>query len=279
MIQKHLFVVDLSVFAHTANRIRQDSEKKPRGYLVSWIRTNFVHLASLAWWPFDIGLDPAAIVFVLDSKPYWRYTELRKPLANFPKGLAYKKGRKSRSREGLSYVKALLYREAASQGIPMLAFENQEADDLAAAFVRSKPDNIQIHLITTDNDWCGLIQTPGVDWYSLENYRPRFRDCLAHIQQSNQGRQSRIQRLEDFYPLKVAQGDRSDNLPPGCPAWAVDLYNPLPQWDPLALHLAEFQKVYGSFDSLAAHRAKVAQANSVSALAWMKENSALPVIA
>jgi hypothetical protein len=172
--------------------------------------------------------DRPAIAFAIDSKPYWRSSELRKI------GIAYKKGRKSRTRKGLSYAKSLFIREVISLGLPVLGLPGQEADDVASLIVRSDSPDIAKRLVTTDNDWCGLIDPEkSIDWYCLHGYYPRYRSRIEHLQQSKQGKDSGIQCIEDFYTLKQRIGDKGDNVPPDSPAWATDILNPLPCFDPI----------------------------------------------
>jgi hypothetical protein len=244
---RRLYIIDLSVLAHKANALRLDDPiGRKRGYLGSWVKSNISVISTFDWDTEALGSDQSAIVFVLDSKPYWRAGELKKV------GIAYKKGRKSRTRKGLSYFKALLARELITLGIPVLGLPGQEADDMASLFCRTKPKDLAIRLVTTDNDWCGLIDpVNSIDWYCLQGYNPRYRATLAHVQESRQGKESKITDLDDFYQIKARIGDKGDNLPPGCPIWAVDLLNPLPQFDPVLSSSGEIVLgVYENFDHL-----------------------------
>lgn len=225
---RRLYLIDLSVLAHKANAARLETPlTRKRGFLGAWFRANIAHICGLSWDTERHYLDRPVVSFLLDSKPYWRADELKKV------GIAYKKGRKSRTRKGLSYAKSLLIKEALAAGLPVLGLPGQEADDMASLLVRWKPDDVAIRLVTTDNDWCGLIDpATSVDWYCMHGYHPRHRATLAHVQASAQGRKSKIQNLEDFYLLKQQLGDSGDNIPPNAPAWATDILNPLESHDP-----------------------------------------------
>lgn len=271
-----IYVLDFHVLAHRANEARKKKGKQPRGWLGSWLRANIVAMTDLAWDPAKDS-KPVAFVAVSDTKPYWRGVELRKPQPGFPKGIAYKFGRKKRSRQGLSYTKSLMTKLFLELGIPVLASPGQEADDMAAALVRLKPKDVFVRLVTVDNDWLGLIRTPGTDWVCMHGYAPRYRGTLADIQKSKQGRESGIKDLADFYSLKQAIGDKGDTLPEHCPRWAVDLYNPLPQYDAAVLCQKDIQRVYASIDRLV-HNTKVLQSQSREAHKWLALNQAPTLI-
>jgi hypothetical protein len=231
------------------NALKQaDPEQRKRGYLSAWIKANLATLCSFDWDSGYVEGSRSAICFLLDTKPYWRVSELKKH------DISYKKGRKTRTRKGLSYVKSLLIKEILAAGLPVLGLPGQEADDMAAMLVRSQDPEVKIRLVTTDNDWCGLIDPDsGIDWYCLHGYLPRSRKTLADIQQSKQGKESGIKSLDDFYPLKRKMGDKGDNIPPDAPAWATDLLNPPEAFDPLETPEGKLmaEGIYLSFDKYA----------------------------
>lgn len=241
---RRLYLIDLSVLAHKANAARLETPvPRKRGFLSAWFRANIAHICGLSWDTERHHLDRPVVAFLLDSKPYWRAGELKKV------GIAYKKGRKSRSRKGLSYAKSLLIKEALTAGLPVLGLPGQEADDMASLLVRRKPDDVAVRLVTTDNDWCGLIDpATSVDWYCMHGYYPRHRATLAHVQASSQGKKAKIQNLEDFYRLKQQIGDAGDNIPPNAPAWATDILNPLEAHDP-ALHESGISLAKGFYEA------------------------------
>jgi hypothetical protein len=228
---KTLVAVDLSVLAHKINAQRQADQairSRKRGHLKSWVLANLAVICTFDWLQIP-GLDKenCVLVFLTDSKPYWRAVELKKL------GIAYKHGFKSRTRKGLSYIKSVLIRELKAKGLPVLGLPGQEADDMASLLVRSKPNWLSVVLVTTDNDWCGLIDpAKHVSWYCLHGHQPRYRPDLAAVQLSAKGKKSGIKDLKDFYVLKQRDGDPGDNLHRGCPIWAVDLFNPLQEYDP-----------------------------------------------
>lgn len=223
-----LYLIDLSVYAHKMNALRlEDPLTRKRGFISAWIRANLSTLCSCRWDTEAKEFDRPVICFLTDTKPYWRATELKSV------GIAYKKGRKSRTRKGLSYLKSVLIKEILVSGLPVLGLPGQEADDMASLLVRRKPSGIGIRLVTTDNDWCGLISPRDhVDWYCLQGYQPRHRATVLDIQRSKQGKESGIKNLDDFYLLKQQIGDKGDNIPPNAPAWATDILNPLRAYDP-----------------------------------------------
>lgn len=270
-----LYIIDLSILAHKANAIRQtETCKRPKGYLASWVKANLALICGLAWDSEALPEDKPGVLFVLDSKPYWRGVKLAEV------GVAYKKGRKSRTRKGLSYLKTVMAREILTAGIPVIGFPNQEADDVASAFCRAKPHHLAIRLVTTDNDWIGLIDSQrSIDWYCAQGYAPRHRATLAHVQASKQGKQSGITDLKDFYSLKQANGDSGDNVPPNAPAWATDLLDPLPEFDCLRdpVISEELATIFDSFPGIS-RKTQYLGLSAVSAGRWLLANQAKPWI-
>jgi len=116
-----------------------------------------------------------------------------------------------------------------------MSVEEYEADDIAALFcvlfrrrpVRSKWSHT--YLLTTDTDWQGLIEQ-GITWVDVNGHQPVVRDperVYEWFAQKHEKQPKKWQRcyelpsVDQFHPTdiwrwKVAVGDRSDNLEPGC---------------------------------------------------------------
>ena len=196
-----------------------------------------------AMWVNQLGWVPAlqnhdcAVVWAVDSKPYWRATI----------DPTYKGCRNAKIPQYYAAFKGLSQTNGVSIELP-----GQEADDIAAAIVRlwltqSSGQFDQIFLSTVDSDWHGLVQSPDIFWLNLKNYPPRVRDretifnwlCSKWKQQSK--RKQQLWDLPDYttfnpaqiWDWKVATGDASDNLEENSARLMIDLMHPPKYFDPL----------------------------------------------
>ena len=131
-----------------------------------------------------------------------------------------------------------------------------EADDIAAAAIRevrkSPADSLlrqrQKFLSTSDRDWSGLVDdSQNILWANSrvpaekevnQNRIAMEIDVLEHTQQKLK---RDISHPRELYAAKAEVGEKSDNLPPGCPVRHLDLIDPYPHRDPAKTsHYGEF---------------------------------------
>ena len=143
-------------------------------------------------------------LIVTDSKPYWRK-------AIFPE---YKAHRSSR-------IDPTFYRIVEigkNLGYPILAVDGLEADDLAGLVVlyhQSKPVREPLYLLTTDTDWCQLVNdTTQVIWVNFGKHVPRIRRQQQVVDWAYRRFGIFIADPTGVVKIKHQLGDSSDNLPP-----------------------------------------------------------------
>jgi hypothetical protein len=82
----------------------------------------------------------------------------------------------------------------------------------------------------------------------MTGYTPRLRASLEDINGWLMGKsQKPLMALADFWPQKAAQGDPSDNLPPGSPLEVIDLLKPPPEhrlWDQPGVYAQLAQSIF-----------------------------------
>lgn len=259
MDSKMNIVVDLSVFAHQVAEDLMVIEKEPKLWDMA-LKANLAYLVSADWLgelrPRDIN-----IIFVKDSKPYWRteyllrpeifskvprkvksLEKLRESFASMTPGteeyqvafdklaIHYKGGRKF-PRYALDKTKKKIERYCRQQGWEVLGYPGYEADDIAAALVKvnmRSPKPKDILLLTIDSDWMGLVSS-NTHWFCMRGWQPRLRSDLLSV---NKWAERRLgQRLEFFreiWDIKGQLGDKSDNLPAsqGVLLPVIDLLDP-----------------------------------------------------
>jgi 5'-3' exonuclease len=164
-----------------------------------------------------------APVWCLDSKPYWR--------SRFePEYKANRMGHKLDISPTLNLLEEL--------GCHTVSHPECEADDIAAALVRMFPD-CHHYLLTTDNDWSGMVGERVTMLSPL--FEPRVRQPV-HVWGWLRGKFAKLPKCQQakwqfpevvgFNPqavweFKALFGDSGDNLPPGCHPGLIDLFNPI----------------------------------------------------
>lgn len=169
-----------------------------------------------------------AIVLVKDSKPYWRKAVFDKYKANrktVPEQLY------SRIKHSIAVADNLIQKLQLGYSV---AFDNFEADDVAAAYAKTWRDgkwgeNTLLVLDTMDSDWCGLIDdAKSIVWVEINTqFTPYIRD-EAGFQEWCKGKKPKIscKTPADLFKWKQKKGDASDNLPAGCDINLIDLIAP-----------------------------------------------------
>ncbi|MEO0373392.1 MAG: hypothetical protein AAF329_01965 [Cyanobacteria bacterium P01_A01_bin.17] len=237
-----LFIIDTQVILHQIACILEKRFGKasltPEQQTTAalYVEYAIAHANNLGWVPyFQQADDECLVVWVDDSKPYWRTT-------------AYPdyKGKRSRKPHYDKIFNLVCYHfNECDVPMSVIRFPTYEADDIAAAIVRLWLESerkwlTQIHLCTVDSDWHGLVVDPAIYWLGTRDFVPRVRTRpeIYNWLMSQWNKQSkRKQRLwalpgyHDFQPdqiwnWKAAAGDRSDNLPEGTPHHMINLMKP-----------------------------------------------------
>jgi hypothetical protein len=107
-----------------------------------------------------------------------------------------------------------------------------EADDMASLVVRLAGDEEDIILLTVDTDWLGLC-SDRTTWVCATGYAPRVRMMLDGSMNAwaSKRLKTTLEQPRDIWAIKVEQGDKSDNLPPGSPIGVIDLLAPVADHD------------------------------------------------
>lgn len=183
--------------------------------------------------------SPHTLVIVDDNNspehPYWR-----KELYPTYKGNRSEKPPfwKSIAQIGLEYVN--------QEKCPFhyLSKQGYEADDFAGALVAIKRQaqafkahgsnqviaDRQIDLFTVDSDWLQLVGD-GVTWHNTGPWVPRIRNAQEAIEWTKKRLKADITHPSQIVDVKVAQGDKSDNLEKNCPRYLIDLINIHPEYN------------------------------------------------
>jgi len=268
-------VIDTSVLMHNLHH-KLSILDHTNPHWVGLVKAQLQYVASGCWLG-DLKPDKFQIVFVLDSKPYWRVEYLTRPEVSSAIPRKKKADEKKRQRlmellesinelgmdgdiqaaqgieaseefQGLSQALAIHYK--AGRKLPEYSFRKikkisygvireagwniigvprYEADDLAACFrvVNDRLDQPnRLLLVTIDSDWMGLINDHTA-WYCMTGWFPRVRSDFPSANTWAEKRLgSALDDYTDLWSLKVQQGDKSDNLPPGTPREVIDLLNP-----------------------------------------------------
>lgn len=221
LAQKRLFLVDASCFfyhIHNASIPYGMSEDELTKYAIDSLL--WVQKAGL--FPESINRAQNTVIWLTDSKPYWR-TAL----------LPIYKANRSDPPEELSVIQDAFDYLVRHGLIVSLSRQSYEADDLAALFThlwrrRNTEKNSYRELIylTTDGDWQGLV-SEGIYWASLSgNQSPRVRNrALVHYWLSKSRSKASKKRqamwsmpnldefeCSDLWDWKAINGDPSDNL-------------------------------------------------------------------
>jgi len=203
------------------------------------------------------ALSPSdyTVVIVDDNgadKPYWRVNALAEHFAGAAQALVdaggepsepyagYKAGRDAKPDDfnlvaqiGLAYI--------AKHKLPYFTLPGYEADDWAGLMAYQRVSELEfsdglsnlaareVFLYTIDRDWEQLAGR-GVYWVNTGPWLPRIRGEQEVVDQIV--KRSLKRTLRKMGPIKYAsqiveqksiEGDKSDNLPPGSPRWAIDL--------------------------------------------------------
>lgn len=172
----------------------------------------------------------AIVVWVTDSKPYWRSGE-------YPE---YKGTRRKTKHDFFWQIHASVV-----QKFNPIAVPHYEADDIAALYRRiwdkKRIDSSLDHLFlcTLDTDWMGLI-SEHTTWVDLGGYSPRIRSVVnfhSHWLSGKFNKETKkvSAKLDHdkaasfpsyIWEWKHISGDISDNLPPGSPRHLINLLEP-----------------------------------------------------
>jgi hypothetical protein len=177
----------------------------------------------------ELGVDVRfAVVLVKDTKPYWRSKVYDKYKANrrkVPEQLF------TRLKYSINMAERII--DAFKLGYSV-AYDNFEADDIAAAYAKKWRDglgvaNCILAMDTIDTDWCGLIDDRfNIIWIdSNSTFTPYVRDEQGfQIWCNNKNPVVKCKHPSDIYKWKQKKGDPSDNLPANCDINLVDLISP-----------------------------------------------------
>lgn len=185
------------------------------------------------------GIQPGyQPVYLFDRKRngvYWRqefiddhavfYSELW--AKHNPKELdtAYKGGRLKPE----AYNILLKYTRDASEQLkkqgPWFDVPGLEADDFAGLFVKYKPEDVYLDLLTVDRDWC-LLTKPNTRWINmLPKKRYQIETEVEAVNYFREKLDSSINTPLEAAEAKRVIGEKGDQLPPGCHIELIDLYN------------------------------------------------------
>jgi hypothetical protein len=168
------------------------------------------------------------------SEPYWRHAEYWRLLeageikhSARSKQRGYKGGRNSCPYQ--QWLTKRLYKYTNAWTIP-----GYEADDVAAAVVKTCSADRKVYLLTVDTDWMQLINE-NTTWVCVKGFEPPIRtleNLPAWFQPKlDKGSAKVREQLDaskptDIITWKVLTGDSSDNLPKGTPRYMFDLLEP-----------------------------------------------------
>lgn len=197
------------------------------------IQQGFEWINSGAWLHKSVKAPNLRILWVGDSKPYWRSVK-------YP---AYKSGRKPKSalfKQANEAMEKLL-------GDRLVTVKGFEADDLAAYYAQNSGEADHTLLVTLDTDWFQLVSPPVTVYSTYGNHgvvrAERVTEWLDHKYKKMSGKAKQrleLYRGEDQYltechrgivAYKRAVGDSSDNLPIGCDRSLVDLLSYRTEFD------------------------------------------------
>lgn len=185
------------------------------------------------------GIQPGyQPVYLFDRKRngvYWRqefiddhsvfYSELW--TKHNPKELdtAYKGGRLKPE----AYNILLKYTRDAAEKLkeqgPWFDVPGLEADDFAGLFVKYKPEDVYLDLLTVDRDHSGLTR-PKVRWINmLPKKRYQIETEIEVIEYFRIKLSPNINSPIEAFEAKRVKGELGDQLPPGCHIELIDLYN------------------------------------------------------
>lgn len=161
----------------------------------------------------------AKYLFAGDSKPYWRYAELKKL------GVIYKGKRGSGKvaySEFIPLITTYLESFLAKNGIYVMYRDGYEADDIASAV--SQISDGKTNLITSDFDWIPLANREEITWCNTRVAKVRSLhsgNALDFIKNHKSHNSTIAQKeftasmthISDLWKWKARFGDSSDNIP------------------------------------------------------------------
>jgi hypothetical protein len=222
---KNLSIIDLRTVEYTIVDYLSKNKITSVAEIEALTSMSIFLLVSGAWLS-ELDSSKTDLLFVDDTKPYWRHWELGKIGVNY-KGNRKKDGNRLTL---LSMVHTQVQFVLASRGFNICTLFDvingdiygYEADDIAANTVRKYRHLYKtIYLLTVDTDWLPLTQFENVVWLCVNDYGQRYRNkayathwfqtakaCNSTIAQRNY-KKTCISQLWDF---KSEFGDTSDNL-------------------------------------------------------------------
>ena len=253
----HLWAIDMRTIAHPmAERFRKSGDLQPLKKMENLWKLKLSTLPTeVRSYMTRVHTNPRIKVILVDDCPmplgypdpenpgkqksgYWRHHF-------FPE---YKGGRKQKPSTWGDCTKAA-YSAAQSLGIPVVRFPYFEADDIFGSMVRhlpGYPNILSMGILTVDTDLLQLVSDPGneppVYWYNLLTYEPRFRDYQGTVDYWLKRHKREILGPREIVEIKAAEGDKSDNLPPGTDPGLIDLLYP-------KIPLEEVPGIYGPQNS------------------------------
>jgi hypothetical protein len=225
----NLLLIDTNGLAHffvhkvEKNEIALDN-------LSRYVELNVMYLLSGAPLYYVAGDIPLNVLFLMDTKPYWRDISLKQIGINY-------KGKRQCKPEKLSLLSSILttiqrtllyrFKHPLFSLIASRRLEGHtvgyEADDLAASVVKMKhKTHNHIYLLTDDNDWLPLTSFQNVTWLGIANRQPRMRTHTQALQWCRTCFEAKrsIERSKfvfnsplDLWEFKAYFGDTSDNIP------------------------------------------------------------------
>jgi 5'-3' exonuclease, N-terminal resolvase-like domain len=244
-------VVDVSVLVHRMHNLLNPIDHT-NPHWKGLIKAQLSYVASGDWLG-ELKPEKFQVIWVTDSKPYWRSDYLLNPEVLSKTQRSTKKLESLRARlnelmtsgvdlenpEYLKLIESLSIHYKAGRSLPvysftkmrdytykviteakwtMLAKKGYEADDCAAAVVQvnselSDNQRNRIILLTIDSDWMGLV-SEDVMWYCMTGFYPRVRsDLFSCNVWANKRLGVNLKSFKDLWVIKGDQGDKSDNLP------------------------------------------------------------------
>jgi 5'-3' exonuclease len=161
----------------------------------------------------------ASYLFAGDSKPYWRYAELKKL------GVIYKGKRGSGKvtySEFIPLITTYLESFLAKNGIYVIHRDGYEADDIASAVSQIREG--YTNLVTSDFDWIPLANRKGITWCNtrVAKVRSLHHGNALYFIKNHKSHNSTVaqkeftasmERISDLWRWKARFGDSSDNIP------------------------------------------------------------------
>lgn len=245
---KPLIIYDTSVILHKIVDLTQ-KDGKIKTKLTNKERDRRIKLGvdlyNTVYWGSNLPSD-VDILWVGDNKTtnYWRVKSVRDYLNSLsPEDMAKLPPPISKGYKGNRFTEP--YRTWCQKRINKfsncLSFPGYEADDVAAAVVKVLDNSRPVYLATVDSDWLQMV-TEKVTWVCMTGFNPPIRDIdngimwlrgkIAKETVNNknklldEGITSQNLTIPDIIKYKCITGDASDNLPPNCPRYFIDLFNP-----------------------------------------------------